>query len=74
MTNKTFLRKIAEEYNTTPDEVLREIQLAIDEAMNNPDPEIRRNWENIPCKGDKPSPEEVIAYISSEVGKRRGLS
>ena len=38
MREKTIYEKIAEKYNTTPEEVRREMQIAIDAGFNNPDP------------------------------------
>lgn len=55
-----ILEKIAAENNTTPEDVYREMQIAIDAAYDNPDPEIRRNWENIHFNGERPTPEDVV--------------
>ena len=33
--------KIAEKYNTTPEEVRREMQIAIDAGFDNPDPAVQ---------------------------------
>lgn len=55
-----ILERIAKENHTTPEEVYREMQIAIDAAYDNPDPEIRKNWETITFKGDRPTPEEVV--------------
>lgn len=60
---KEILRKIAKENNTTPEEVYREMQIAIDAAYDNPDPEIRKRWNAIQFKGDRPTPEDVIFSI-----------
>ena len=38
-----ILKRIAAENNTTPEDVYHEMQIAIDAAYDNPDPEIRRN-------------------------------
>lgn len=74
MKNKDIFKKVAMKCGTTPDEVRNEIQLAIDEAFNSPNPEIHRLWENIPRKGDRPTAEEVIEYMSHEIMKRRNMS
>lgn len=71
---KDVFNEVAKKCRTTPDEVRNEIQQAIDEAFNNPDPEIRRRWENVPRKGDKPTAEEFIKYMSCEIMKRRNMS
>jgi hypothetical protein len=31
--------------------------------LANPDPAIQAHWNNMPKKGAKPTPEEVIAYV-----------
>lgn len=74
MKHKDIFKEVAKQFNTTPDEVKNEIQQAIDEAFNNPDPEIRRFWDNIPRKSDRPTAEEVIEYMSYEIMKRRNMS
>ena len=38
MREKTIYEKIAEKYNTIPEEVRREMQIAIDAGFDNPDP------------------------------------
>lgn len=58
-----ILEKIALQHNTTPEEVYREMQIAIDAAYDNDDPQVRKQWEAIPFKGDRPTPEEVIYAI-----------
>ena len=40
MREKTIYEKIAEKYNTTPEEVRREMQIAIDAGFDNPDPKL----------------------------------
>ena len=40
MREKTIYEKIAEKYNTTPEEVRREMQIAIDAGFDNPDPAV----------------------------------
>lgn len=74
MKNKDIFKEIAVKYGITPDEVRNEIQQTIDEAFSNPDPEIRKRWENVPRKGDKPTAEEFIKYMSHEIMKRRNMS
>ena len=41
MREKTIYEKIAEKYNTTPEEVRREMQIAIDTGFDNPDPAVQ---------------------------------
>lgn len=65
-----IIKKIAIENKTSVEEIIKELEQTIDDAMQNPDPSIRKKWENIPRKGDKPTPAEFIAYISREAEKR----
>lgn len=55
-----ILKRIAAENHTTPEEVYREMQIAIVAAYESTDPEVRKNWESISFKGDRPTPEDVI--------------
>ena len=41
MREKTIYETIAEKYNTTPEEVRREMQIAIDAGFDNPDPAVQ---------------------------------
>ena len=59
---KLVKEKIAEKYNTTPEEVRREMQIAIDAGFDNPDPAVQEEWKKMTLKGDRPIPEEVINY------------
>ena len=62
MREKTIHEKIAEKYNTTPEEVYEEMQKAINAGFDDPDPAVQAEWKNVTLKGDRPTPEEVIDY------------
>ena len=62
MREKTIYEKIAEKYNTTPEEVRREMQIAIDAGFDNPDPALQEVWNKMTLKGERHTPEEVINY------------
>jgi len=64
-----IFEQIAKENNTTVAEVRREMEVAIRAAIENPDPKVRDEWTKIPYKGEEPTPEEVIAYVSRQVKK-----
>lgn len=64
---KEALRKVALANNTTVEEVKREIMIAMDAAMENPDPAIQAMWRTIPHEGEKPTPEEFITFVASMV-------
>ena len=59
--------KIAKREGGSVTEVREEIQKTIDEAMKSDDPKIQAYWNNMPCKGEKPTPEEVVMYIAKQV-------
>lgn len=59
---------IAKKEGVSRKQVLTELQKAIDEGFSNPDPTIHAEWAKIPCKGTRPTPEELIRY---EVNKLR---
>ena len=64
MKAKKAIIKVAAENGVTAKEVREEIQKAIDEGMKSTDPQAMELWKNCPKKGEKPTPEEVIEYIS----------
>ncbi|MBD5140255.1 MAG: hypothetical protein HDT25_02395 [Ruminococcus sp.] len=64
MKAKNAISKVAAENGVTVKEVREEIQKAIDEGMKSTDPKAIELWKNCPKKGEKPTPEEVIEYIS----------
>ena len=51
MREKTIYEKIAEKYNTTPEEIRREMQIAIDAGFDNPDPAVQEEWKKMTLKG-----------------------
>ena len=61
------LKKVAANNGSSVEDVKYEIQAAIDFAMKNPDPEIKKFWDSIPKKGKTPTPEEVIAYLADKI-------
>ncbi len=66
------LRKLAKEKGISVEEVRREIMIALEEGRKNPDPAIQENCKAIPCKGEYPTPEEVITYLAKKA-KRKSL-
>ncbi len=62
-----MLELVAKEHSVTPDEVYREIEFAIEMAMQNPDPEAQQFWAMMPRAGERPTPEEFIAYMSWKI-------
>ena len=54
-------------------EVREQIKLAIDQAVNDPDPEVRKRWDSIKSKNKVPTPEEFVIYMAREVKRRQGI-
>lgn len=65
-----LLKNLAAKYDTTPEEVYKEMKLVIDAGFDNKDPIIQENWRKIPFAGDRPTPEEVIYYIADLLNRK----
>ena len=61
------LREVAQQNNTTLEEVKKEIRLAMLAGLCNTDPAVQARWKDIPCAGEVPTPEELIAYVATMV-------
>ncbi len=69
MNVKNALQAIADREGISVSEVRKEIQSAIDEGMKSTDKSVQEYWSKIPRKGVKPTPEEVINYITKSIKK-----
>lgn len=67
---KNVLKQVAKNNNTTVGEVRREINKAINEGMNSPDPQVRAMWKSMSKNGGTPTAEEAVAYLSSAARNR----
>ena len=65
------LKKIAKRDGISVREVKREIEIAVAAARENPDPKSQAFWNAIPCRGEQPTPEEVITYIADTLDDRK---
>ena len=65
-----IIRFIAGREGISEQEVLEEMQKAINAAFKNENPDVRREWENMPFK-DTPAPQEFIKYIAEKLKKQR---
>ena len=63
-----IIRQVARAHNTTPEEVYAEMRIALDAAFQSKDPNVQKEWEKIPLKGDRPTPEDVIPAIVRMLG------
>lgn len=59
-----IIKRIAEENGSTPENILHEMQLAIDEAYDHHDAAAQPLWDMMTFTGDRPTPEEFILQIS----------
>lgn len=64
---KKAISTVAEAEKLSVEEILSEMKAAIAEGLSSSDPAVREMWRNMPCKGDVPEPEEVIAWLAWEV-------
>lgn len=55
-----------------PSAVYTEMQLAILSGMLNCSLKGSDVWRQIPCRGDCPTPEELIAWVAAEAVRRIG--
>lgn len=60
---KQILKMIAKDECQDEEAVYSQMQKAIDEAYYSEDPDIKKRWKDIPHKGERPIPEEVIEYL-----------
>lgn len=72
MNTKEIFQQVAKQYNTTPEEVYTEIQKAIDAGFAHPDPAVQEEWKKMKFKGQRPTPEEVLAYMVDALQTKRG--
>ncbi len=61
------LEQVAFFQNTTVDQVRRNIMEAFEETWKTAGPKEMAIWNEIPCRGDVPSPEEVMLYVLDRI-------
>ncbi|MEA4854107.1 MAG: hypothetical protein VB082_07515 [Christensenella sp.] len=60
---KQAIKAVAKQHGMSVEETIKEMEKAIIEGYSNPDEQIRAYWKQIPCKGEYPTPEELIVFI-----------
>ena len=65
------IERIAKENHTTVEEVRLQIKVSMINGLVSSDPKIKAYWRSIPCEGDIPTPEELIAYTADVVRRQR---
>ncbi len=58
---------IAMKEGVTVEEVRKQIKLAMLAGLCNQDPVIQARWKKVTCKGEVPTPEELITYLATHV-------
>lgn len=58
-----IFERIAAENHITVAEVRCNIEAAIRVGLSDPDPEVREQWAKVPCKGNMPTPDELLRYV-----------
>lgn len=74
MNMKKVYREVAKKYGVSVEEVKREMQAMITEAYTNPlnDNEITKAYQRrVPCKGEIPTPDELILYMSEQLKQKK---
>ncbi len=61
-----IIRHIANKEGISEQEVIDEVQKAIDAGYNNPDPAVKAYWASMPFDG-KPTPQELIVYLAGKI-------
>lgn len=69
---RELYQKIAEHYEVSESEVEREIEIAITDAFTNPhnDKQITQAQQQVPRRGEIPTPEELILYLCKQMEER----
>ena len=65
--------KVAHDNGTTPEDVLHEMQVAIDDAYDHHDQEAQQLWDRMTFKGDRPTPEEFIFQVAMMLDEGNGI-
>mgnify|MGYP003249892303 CR=1 FL=1 len=71
---KKILAKIAENNGTTPEEVRRDMQAAIDAAFDNHDASAQPLWDMMIFEGKRPTPEEFILRVAMMIYGGNGIT
>lgn len=59
------IRTLAMQEGKTVEYIRSQMKLAMISGLCNPDPQVQANWKKIPCKGEVPTPEELITYLAT---------
>lgn len=65
-----IIRNIAKQEGVSEQEVIDEMQIAIDAAYNSTDPTAQAEWAAMPFVG-KPTPQEFILYMTGRISNQQ---
>ena len=60
---KQAIQAVAKQHGMSVEATMKEIEKAIIAGYSDPDEQVRAYWKQIPCTGEYPTPEELIAFI-----------
>ena len=63
ITGKQAIKAVAKQHGMSVEEIIKEMEKAILAGYSDTDEQIRAYWKRIPCKGEYPTPEELITFI-----------
>ena len=63
------IQRIAKKEGITGEAVCKEMKFAMLVGLCSQDPEIQARWGKVPCKGEIPTPEELITYLAVHIDK-----
>lgn len=61
------IRALAMQEGKTVEYIRSQMKIAMLSGLSNPDPEIQARWKKIPCKGEIPTPEEMITFLACNI-------
>jgi hypothetical protein len=67
---KRAIEQIAKKNHATVEEVRLQIKVSMINGLVSEDPKIKSFWQSIPCEGEIPTPEELIAYTADIVRRK----
>ena len=67
---KKAIKKLARQKGISVWKVRAEIEFAIERGMASPNPAVQARWARIPKKWERPTSEEVIAFMAEQAINR----
>ena len=64
MNMEQIISHLAKKEGMRVEEVIEAMEQAIAIGRSSPDPVVKALWQSIPCRGEYPTPMELIAYLA----------